>query len=560
MDTIRDVEQKLVEWREAGLVTADQVAQILQRERSRVAPRPRSSAFAEILGYVGGSLALIAALILGAQYWDEWSTGARLGILVVTTLVVAVAAILVGRSENPAILRLSDFLFVLATIGLAFTVGLFSADSMEWSEQTTVTLATLAAFAASAVLWWQRRGTIRHVALFASTVAVLLSLGTHLEQVDPEHIGLAVWGIGLAWGMLTWAGLLPPRMVGYGLASATLIVGSLVFGGGERASVGLLLGLFTAGGLVALGVFLSSALVLAIGTLGIFIFVPRAVFEFFGDTGGGALALLVTGLLLLVAAVLIGRIGRRVIREAREDQATAEVAATPTTSRTVVAVAVSAAVLAAIAAYVVVEYVPPPEYATASAGAVPGEIAFTRWDRGNCIIVIPAAGGPEREVTCDHEGGQLTWTADGSLAMVVWDKDHEEIAVIDPDTGVTLFTREASAYRSLLATARDARSRRADGAHLESNNGDGIATVTIRQTGQDPIEVIRVDGPSSYGFFDLQWSPDGEWVMAVDTMNRLVVVSADGAMGPYLVGDDISEPAWHIAGESSYTIEITPAG
>ena len=64
-------------------------------------------------------------------------------------------------------------------------------------------------------------------------------------------------------------------------------------------------------------------------------------------------------------------------------------------------------------------------------------------------------------------------------------------------------------------------------------------------------------GPSSHGFFDLQ--PDGAWATVVDSMGRLVVVSA-GTMGPYLVSIDDLKPAWYIPGETTYTIEISPAG
>lgn len=561
MDRIRDVEQKLTEWRDAGLVTADQVAQILQREREAVAARPRSSAFAEILGYVGGALALVAALILGSEFWDKWSDLARVAVLAGTTVVVGLAAALVGRAANPAILRLSDFLFVLATISLAFTVGLLSAEVLDWSESTTATLATLAALLVSSTLWWRRRSPIRHVALFASGLGFVLAFGTFFDQMEPEFVGLAIWGIGFAWGMLSWAGLLPPTSIGYTLAAGSLIVGSLAFGGGEDAGLGLLLGLVTAGALVAAGVFLSSTMVLAIGTVGVFIFVPRVIFEWFGGTAGGALALLITGLLLLVAAIVIGRLGRKVIREARLEEKV-EAPAKPTMRRTTVAIVAAAIAFAVIAIYVIIAHTPAPDFQSirGSGVAVPGRVAFMRWDDGNCLMAIAATGDGEREVTCEIDGGTVTWTSDGNLAMLAYGRESGEVVVIDPETGATLFRREAAGLESRLYSGREARIRRADGARVETVEEDGFDIVRIRQTGENPRDLIRVTGPGSYSFWDVQWSPDGAWVLAVDSLNRMIVVAADGSVGPYLLADDVNEPAWYIDGETRYTVEITAEG
>src|SRR5689334_24508797 len=74
----------------AGVLTAEQAAAVAALDPPPAAVR-RGAVLAEVLGYVGGALAVVAALFLGAELWAELGPWPR------TLLLAAVAvACLVG--------------------------------------------------------------------------------------------------------------------------------------------------------------------------------------------------------------------------------------------------------------------------------------------------------------------------------------------------------------------------------------------------------------------------------------------------------------------------------
>ena len=55
----------------AGILSADQAAAVAALDARPVDGARRGAVLAEVLGYVGGALAVVAALFLGAELWDE---------------------------------------------------------------------------------------------------------------------------------------------------------------------------------------------------------------------------------------------------------------------------------------------------------------------------------------------------------------------------------------------------------------------------------------------------------------------------------------------------------
>jgi hypothetical protein len=314
MTSVRNLEEMLGRWRDAGLLSAEQARLILEMEQAE--PRPTKTALvAEILGYLGGALALVAAIVLVGQFWTQLEVWARIALIGVTAAFVGGVAYALGGSASAAIVRLSAFLHVLSTLALAVFVGLLLAEVADASEEVTLTWAAGSALVNSAWLWWRRKGTLQQAALFVALAVTAMSALNLFDALEAEFAGLGLWGLGLAWGLLAWGGLVPPRDVGYFLAAAALLVGSMIFATPGQAD--LFLGLATAAALVAAGVSLGSIAVLAVGTVGIFVFTPQVIFAYFGETAGGALALLVTGVALLTAAAAIARVGRRMMERPR---------------------------------------------------------------------------------------------------------------------------------------------------------------------------------------------------------------------------------------------------
>ncbi|MDR9452235.1 MAG: hypothetical protein RI637_13580, partial [Acidimicrobiia bacterium] len=77
-----------------------------------------------------------------------------------------------------------------------------------------------------------------------------------------------------------------------------------------------------AGALLAFSVGLRNTMLLGFGAGGIFIFVPQIIFEYFGDTIGVPLALFLTGVVLLGAALLIARLRTEVVAEPDTEERT----------------------------------------------------------------------------------------------------------------------------------------------------------------------------------------------------------------------------------------------
>lgn len=310
MTAVRNLEESLARWREEGVLTDEQARRILELERG--APKPaKTSVVAEVLGYLGGALALVAAITLVSQFWAEMQVWARLALVAVTSVFVGGVAYALGGSASAPFRRLSAFLHVLSTLGLAVFVALLLAEVVETAPETTLTWAAGTALVYSAWLWWRRKGMIQQVALFVALAVTAMSALSVFDALEAEYAGLGLWGLGLAWGLLAWGGLIPPRDVAYFLGSAALLVGSIIFA--TRGEADVFLGLVTSGALIGAGATLGSVMVLAVGTLGIFIFTPQLIFFYFGETAGGALALLVTGVLLLAVAAGIARLGRRML-------------------------------------------------------------------------------------------------------------------------------------------------------------------------------------------------------------------------------------------------------
>lgn len=76
---------------------------------------------------------------------------------------------------------------------------------------------------------------------------------------------------------------------------------------GDFQALGILLGLFTAAMFATAGIMLREKLVIVLGGVGIFWYVPQAMFHFFGETFGGMFGLFVTGLAIVALAIWFSR-------------------------------------------------------------------------------------------------------------------------------------------------------------------------------------------------------------------------------------------------------------
>ncbi len=231
-------------------------------------------------------------------------------------------------------------------------------------------------------------------------------------------------------------------------------------------------------------------------------------------------------------------------------------------------VAAGVVVIAVTAVVFVVGVIPLPDFPSLAADPdpeIPGVVAFFRpGDEGPCLSTVPASGGAELEVLCepgldDYSGPE--WTAEGLLVAWAFEERGPLVVVIDPESGRELdrfaTRRGPEEYKEYLPD----RAQRADDAQLVTRSPErGEVVLEVRRSSGDFQELLRAKGPLDYDFLDLQFSPDGEWVLARDSEERLIVLGASGSPGPRVLVEEVVSAAWFIPGNDTYTVDPAELG
>lgn len=308
---MKDLTNSLQEWVAAGLIDEDQAQAIRAHE---TAPRSgtRVPLVAEALGYVGGLLALVAIVILLAEAWEELGTSAKLILVAVVAVVFLAVGAYFKTMSNDAAGRLSSFLWALATGLSALWSGLLADLILGAPEDVVPLSASLAGLTVAFVLYLISRTSLQQVVFAVAAGATIASTSIYIDH-DFAGIGLLIWGIGVAWLFLARSNRMPPQTTAY-------VVGSLIVLAGPLASMetvwwAALLGVLSAVALIILSVAIRRVVLLGLGGLGLFIYVPTAVFRYFGDTVNPAVGLLISSAVLLVAALVVARLRSEVMSE-----------------------------------------------------------------------------------------------------------------------------------------------------------------------------------------------------------------------------------------------------
>jgi hypothetical protein len=141
--------------------------------------------------------------------------------------------------------------------------------------------------------------------------------------------------------------------------------------------------------------------------------------------------------------------------------------------------------------------------------------------------------------------------------VVVYDPgDGREIDRLDGDLPAGERAPDSRAPSAAIDDLIRARRVRADGSRLEVTASDGRVVLRVRDPQGEARELLRADGPRDYGYPQVQWSPDGRWVLVLDSRERLIVVSEDAGVAPRALAEDAASPAWFIPGRSAYSVEL----
>lgn len=286
---------------------------------------PRISLLTEAVGYVGTVLILAGVIASVGQRWRHLSEWGHVGVLAVAALFFLVVGALVRRATEPALARLASVAWFLTVAGCAASAGVGVHEIGDLSGEAVLLTVGVTGLAVAAVLWLLRRRALQVVALFAG--AGLTTIGLVLippGDPDPAVPALALWVLGLVWSVAAWRGYLEPIWVATGLGALLALVAPSI---GIHAHGWLyVVAIATSAAAMAVSVRLEHTPLLALGTLASFGYVTWMVVRYFGDSLGVPATLAVTGVLVLLLAL----VSARLVRGYRDKGGSTQPSATPT--------------------------------------------------------------------------------------------------------------------------------------------------------------------------------------------------------------------------------------
>lgn len=324
------IDRKLAEWAAEGLLSDAQAAAIRDRE-ARAAGGPRGAGIpivTEILGYVGGALAVGAVFTLMAAWWNDLGALGHVGLPGLVAVTSLASGFLVGRAGSASARRLEQFLLALgvAAVGCAAGVGVHdaccaahtpdaaTAEHFAWSNFTGFA----AAAAVGAAVFRARPAALQHIACGVPLAGLCLAIGPVAPDWMPRWLpGALLAALSLAWGAMSERGRLRPAGVGLALASVGLLVGILNAGDGPDPGLPdgtVLAALLASLGLIGVSLRLRRGVLLGFGAAGVVVFGPWLLSVVFGKTIGVPIAALLTGVVLVATAVAVAYVLPKVRR------------------------------------------------------------------------------------------------------------------------------------------------------------------------------------------------------------------------------------------------------
>lgn len=292
------------QWVAGGLISEEQGRRILATQKSPVlVASPRGSLVAEALGYVGGVLVLLAAIIITTIYWPQLTLGARSGLTAAAAAIpLAAGFALPSRMGRPRT-RLRAVLWALAVAAFGLCVGV-TLEGLKWRDEDAVLAAAVAALALAILLWMLQKAFLQQAALGVALAVTAVSAAVHLPDDGEATVGLALWGVGLAWLALTWGDLLAPQRTGYLLGGVAVVAGSQMT---TQTEWGIALASATTVLLVTAAVLVRDLWLLGVGAVGVLITVPMIFGRYFEGELAAPLSLLGAGVLLIGLGVFTAR-------------------------------------------------------------------------------------------------------------------------------------------------------------------------------------------------------------------------------------------------------------
>jgi len=318
---VDDLGRRVERWVAAGVIEPEHGAAILALEGASAEATGagaglggRRAVLVEVLGYLGGGLALVAGFVLGAESWAELGYWGRAGALGAVTAVLLGAGWRLRTGEGRVLPRLASVLWLGAVAAFAGLLAVLLGGRSDDAVDDPALAVAGGTLVLAGGLYLVERRVLQQLALFGAAVATVLSAASTLDVSWAGFEGAAVAVLGAAWLELGRRGLVAPRRTSEALGALAVVSGcealaavgrwSDAFGVGGG---GLWLALAVALALLVAGSAWRRHVLLGIGATALVVFLFQAAGRYWQDLGA-PLAILLVGLGLVAVAVVLARL------------------------------------------------------------------------------------------------------------------------------------------------------------------------------------------------------------------------------------------------------------
>ncbi len=303
------------------LTEAEVIAAVREAADTRAAQiAERSGRYSKLLYFVGGGVIFIGIVAFIAQVWDELGPFMHVVVTLGSGLAAFTAGVLLSWHGRLGAAGQAFFLIaaLLLPLGMAVTLDEAGLDPERLGLQSLMAVVLLAAFLAVYRLF-RSSSLLVYAIVFATWAFFAISgfvVGPDPHFASKEFFEYRILTVGLAFMVLAWAfsgterdGLSGPL---YAFGSLAFL-GSALALGGWKPSQSAFWELVFPGlvfGVLYLSVHLRSKALLTFGSLFLGAYLAKITGEYFSDSMGWPLALIVLGLLLMGVGFLTFRLKR----------------------------------------------------------------------------------------------------------------------------------------------------------------------------------------------------------------------------------------------------------
>ncbi|MCL1587863.1 MAG: DUF2157 domain-containing protein [Actinomycetia bacterium] len=279
-------------WVSEGIISQDQAVSIREYEGRVTSSRGTA---AEVLGYVVASTAVVAAIIMVADIWNDVGRGSRFSLLAITAIALLTIGVISASEKEPWVRRFARILMLFA-IPLIVLTSEIAASTWIASEFAVVVGYAIAWLTATA-LYLRWRSSPQQTALFLATIGMVMSITVLVLGNGPRALpGSVLILVSVIWLALVHSRRIEPHLTGEILGSVTALVGSmmLLVGLDVGLSIALLVALAVSAGTVAIGTIRSRPVLTIVGIVALSSYIPWLASETLGPSIGVPFTLVTT--------------------------------------------------------------------------------------------------------------------------------------------------------------------------------------------------------------------------------------------------------------------------